>query len=394
MSGPSSASPIVGLGLLGGSLGRAGAPARGVARTCTWRQRRAPSPGRPLARGAVDEAGDPSRRRARRGPGRARHAAFAMAERGATIAPRSRGADRGHRRGQREGRARGDPLRACCRRVSATWAPIRWPAATSAGSSRPRRSLRGRPLRGDARGDAGVLERVSASPPSGAGSGPGSCAATPAEVHDAEVAWMSHLPHMHWPSPSRDASPRAGRGTRGGGPGFRDFTRIAHSDPELWADILCAESARPWRRRSTSAARLARGAVACDRGRTTRGGGANRRGRGASRAGAKGTFCPRLGKRSGEPPESSEKIPAAGVGPDSGEVKPYEPGNHTCGNFAELFEKSVRPERQGGRGRARHGDLHRRTSTSRSTSDSSPRVSCPAWEFMDDDGTPDQDPRG
>jgi prephenate dehydrogenase len=61
----------------------------------------------------------------------------------------------------------------------------------------------------------------------------------PAE-HDAEVAWMSHVPHVlafafasaleHAPSGARAVA----------GAGFRDFTRIAQSDPELWGDILTA----------------------------------------------------------------------------------------------------------------------------------------------------------
>ena len=61
-----------------------------------------------------------------------------------------------------------------------------------------------------------------------------------AAAHDAEVAWMSHLPHAlafafagalrSAPEPAFEVA----------GAGFRDFTRIAHSEPELWADILAA----------------------------------------------------------------------------------------------------------------------------------------------------------
>jgi prephenate dehydrogenase len=59
-----------------------------------------------------------------------------------------------------------------------------------------------------------------------------------AREHDAEVAWMSHLPHV-----LAFAYARTLRGAPAGAPelagsGFRDFTRIAHSDPELWGDIL------------------------------------------------------------------------------------------------------------------------------------------------------------
>jgi prephenate dehydrogenase len=57
-------------------------------------------------------------------------------------------------------------------------------------------------------------------------------------VHDAEVGWVSHVPHAiafafaH----ALDVAPPGAREVRGSG--FRDFTRIARSDPELWADIL------------------------------------------------------------------------------------------------------------------------------------------------------------
>jgi len=58
--------------------------------------------------------------------------------------------------------------------------------------------------------------------------------------HDAEVAWMSHVPHalaFAFAASLAGAPPGA---REIAGPGFRDFTRIAHSDPELWADIFCA----------------------------------------------------------------------------------------------------------------------------------------------------------
>jgi prephenate dehydrogenase len=56
--------------------------------------------------------------------------------------------------------------------------------------------------------------------------------------HDAEVGWVSHVPHAiafafaH----ALGGSPAGAGEVRGSG--FRDFTRIALSDPELWADIL------------------------------------------------------------------------------------------------------------------------------------------------------------
>ena len=59
-------------------------------------------------------------------------------------------------------------------------------------------------------------------------------------THDVEVAWMSHVPHALAFAFARalgDAPPSAGEVA---GSGFRDFTRIARSDPELWAEILVA----------------------------------------------------------------------------------------------------------------------------------------------------------
>jgi prephenate dehydrogenase len=58
------------------------------------------------------------------------------------------------------------------------------------------------------------------------------------EDHDEQVAWVSHLPHAVAFAFARALSgaPDAAAALRGRG--FRDFTRIAASDPELWADIL------------------------------------------------------------------------------------------------------------------------------------------------------------
>jgi cyclohexadieny/prephenate dehydrogenase len=61
-----------------------------------------------------------------------------------------------------------------------------------------------------------------------------------AATHDLEVAWISHVPHALAFAFARalgDAPPDAGEVS---GTGFRDFTRIAQSDPELWAEILVA----------------------------------------------------------------------------------------------------------------------------------------------------------
>jgi prephenate dehydrogenase len=81
------------------------------------------------------------------------------------------------------------------------------------------------------------------------------------ERHDAEVAWVSHLPHalaFAYALALADA-PREAADVRGSG--FRDFTRIAHSDPELWAEILCANRkalAGPLGRAGARLAELAR----------------------------------------------------------------------------------------------------------------------------------------
>jgi len=60
--------------------------------------------------------------------------------------------------------------------------------------------------------------------------------------HDREVAWMSHLPHVLAFAFARalEEAPASARDVAG--PGFRDFTRIARSDAELWADILVANA--------------------------------------------------------------------------------------------------------------------------------------------------------
>ncbi len=59
-------------------------------------------------------------------------------------------------------------------------------------------------------------------------------------VHDEEVAWMSHVPHVLAFAFAR-ALERAPAGAHQvAGTGFRDFTRIAQSDPELWGGILTA----------------------------------------------------------------------------------------------------------------------------------------------------------
>ncbi|HEU4457650.1 MAG TPA: prephenate dehydrogenase/arogenate dehydrogenase family protein [Methylibium sp.] len=62
------------------------------------------------------------------------------------------------------------------------------------------------------------------------------------ENHDAAFAAVSHLPHLlAFAYFSSVAKQPAGREFLSlAGPGFRDFTRIAASDPEMWRDVLMA----------------------------------------------------------------------------------------------------------------------------------------------------------
>ena len=58
------------------------------------------------------------------------------------------------------------------------------------------------------------------------------------EAHDEQVAWVSHLPHLvayAFALAYGEAPPGSHELT---GTGFRDFTRIARSDPEMWTEIL------------------------------------------------------------------------------------------------------------------------------------------------------------
>ena len=63
-----------------------------------------------------------------------------------------------------------------------------------------------------------------------------------AQNHDAAFAAVSHLPHLlAYAYFSTIANQSAGRDFLSlAGPGFRDFTRIAASDPAIWRDILLA----------------------------------------------------------------------------------------------------------------------------------------------------------
>ena len=80
-------------------------------------------------------------------------------------------------------------------------------------------------------------------------------------AHDEEVAWVSHLHHLlafAFADALRSAPTRVGELAGGG---FRDFTRIAQSDAELWGEILSQNGkalSGPLNHFSASLARLAR----------------------------------------------------------------------------------------------------------------------------------------
>lgn len=81
------------------------------------------------------------------------------------------------------------------------------------------------------------------------------------EAHDADVAWVSHLPHLlafAYADALSEAPDRVGDLAGGG---FRDFTRIAQSDPEMWSEILALNGkalSGPLNHLSESLAKLAR----------------------------------------------------------------------------------------------------------------------------------------
>lgn len=60
------------------------------------------------------------------------------------------------------------------------------------------------------------------------------------EAHDDQVAWVSHLPHLvaYGFALAFEGAPEGARELTG--TGFRDFTRIARSDPEMWSEILAS----------------------------------------------------------------------------------------------------------------------------------------------------------
>ena len=88
----------------------------------------------------------------------------------------------------------------------------------------------------------------------------------PAE-HDTQVAWTSHLPHALAFAFSRALEGAPADARELSGPGFRDFTRIARSDAELWSEILAANRkaiAGPLQETARRLGELARGLDAND----------------------------------------------------------------------------------------------------------------------------------
>ncbi len=76
-----------------------------------------------------------------------------------------------------------------------------------------------------------------------------------AAVHDDLLAVTSHLPHLLAFALMRLADDAGALGHVGGG--FRDFTRIAGADPDVWSQILAANSGAVTRRLSELYERLA-----------------------------------------------------------------------------------------------------------------------------------------
>lgn len=66
------------------------------------------------------------------------------------------------------------------------------------------------------------------------------------EAHDATLATVSHLPHLLAFAMMQSvlAQPDADATLALAGPGFRDFTRIAAGNPQIWRDILLANRAQ------------------------------------------------------------------------------------------------------------------------------------------------------
>jgi len=82
-----------------------------------------------------------------------------------------------------------------------------------------------------------------------------------AAVHDLEVAWVSHIPHVLAFAFARALAGAPDGAREVAAAGFRDFTRIAHGDAELWGHILAANGkvlAAPLQATGAALAELAR----------------------------------------------------------------------------------------------------------------------------------------
>lgn len=237
MSGRFERVAVVGLGLLGGSVALAARRA-GVAEHLVGAGRRSASLERALARGLVDAVDTPER--AVEGADLVVLAtpvgvmAELLAALSAHLAPGTLVTDVGSVKG---------PL--------ADTLPGLLPAGATYVGSHP---MAGSHLRGAEHARADLLEGAACAitPPAGAPAEPVERLAAfwralgarvvrrSPEEHDAEVAWTSHVPHalaFAFATALERAPASAGELA---GSGFRDFTRIARSDPGLWGDILSA----------------------------------------------------------------------------------------------------------------------------------------------------------
>lgn len=90
-----------------------------------------------------------------------------------------------------------------------------------------------------------------------------------AEVHDRLMALVSHLPHVlagALVNQAADTAPGGREALRSAGPSFVDLTRVAGSNPPLWADILLANAVAVLEEMRAYSARLADVEAALERG--------------------------------------------------------------------------------------------------------------------------------
>jgi prephenate dehydrogenase len=134
-----------------------------------------------------------------------------------------------------------------------------------------------------------------------------------AAAHDTEVAWISHLPHLLAFAFARALAAAPDSAAELAGPGFRDFTRIARGDPELWTDILTANAkalAAPLQALGGSLQELCRAVEAGDSDAVERCLTAAR----AALSGTPGSLPEREVRDSGTPPEAPGRKGRSGPG--------------------------------------------------------------------------------